>query len=262
MSSATLPFWHRRNTDAVARLFCVPHAGGGALAYRDWIPEGGRDLDVQPVQLPGREGQAGAPLVDTMTTLVNGVLGPAVAEASDRPIVLFGHSMGAAIAAEITAWLLRHGRRAPELLVVSSYSGSEDSPLRHGADVTDEELIENVLPMGGTDPRVLLESSMRAYFLEVIRNDLRLLRTYRRSYRRLPVPILAVGGDADDGVSPADLAAWRDRSSSSFRLCVRSGGHFPSREQARHLVDLVREDLSHRAFDTGTKGGPVPDLQR
>src|SRR6266545_727426 len=37
------------------RLFCFPHAGGGAAAYRSWPDLIGEDIDIVAVRLPGRE---------------------------------------------------------------------------------------------------------------------------------------------------------------------------------------------------------------
>ena len=40
---------------APVQLFCLPYAGGGASAFRRWPAEFGPDVEVLPVQLPGRE---------------------------------------------------------------------------------------------------------------------------------------------------------------------------------------------------------------
>ena len=46
-------FMPERVPYAPVRLFCFPHAGGGASAYRAWTKESA--LGAVPVQLPGRE---------------------------------------------------------------------------------------------------------------------------------------------------------------------------------------------------------------
>ncbi len=48
-------FASRPNPQARLRLFCFPHAGGGASFFRPWIGMLPPDIEVCPVQLPGRE---------------------------------------------------------------------------------------------------------------------------------------------------------------------------------------------------------------
>ena len=45
------------NPRARVRMFCFPYAGGGASAYRGWAAPLPPDVEVCPVQLPGREGR-------------------------------------------------------------------------------------------------------------------------------------------------------------------------------------------------------------
>ncbi|HEY4595173.1 MAG TPA: alpha/beta fold hydrolase, partial [Thermoanaerobaculia bacterium] len=78
-------------------MFCFPYAGGGASTYRGWGASLSSDLEVCPVQLPGRESRLREPALTSTESMV-----PAIADALapylNLPFVLFGHSMGAAIA--------------------------------------------------------------------------------------------------------------------------------------------------------------------
>lgn len=79
------------------RLFCLPHAGGSASLFRTWQAELGQDIEVCPVQLPGRENRLREPplraLPDVIAPLVD-----VLAKHTDKPYALFGHSMGALLA--------------------------------------------------------------------------------------------------------------------------------------------------------------------
>jgi pimeloyl-ACP methyl ester carboxylesterase len=101
------------------RLFCVPHAGGGASLFRHWqsgLPE---DLEVCGIQLPGRENRSRETPLSDLASIVRG-LGQALHPiALSGPFVLFGHSMGALIAFELVRWLQEHRRIRPVHLIVS-----------------------------------------------------------------------------------------------------------------------------------------------
>src|SRR5438270_384408 len=82
-----------RRPEAAIRLVCVPHAGAGPSAYREW-PAELPDLDLAVAYLPGRERRFVEPAVDRVEPIVD-QLGPAILDRDDRPVALFGHSMGA-----------------------------------------------------------------------------------------------------------------------------------------------------------------------
>src|SRR6185295_11175567 len=89
------------NPNARLRLFCFPYAGGGASAYRGWATALPSDLEVCPVQLPGRESRLREapftrpePLIQTLADVLEPHL--------DLPFVLFGHSMGGMISFELS----------------------------------------------------------------------------------------------------------------------------------------------------------------
>lgn len=242
-----LPRWERRNDRAPMRLICLPHAGGGPQAYRAWLNHRD-DLDVQPVGLPGRDGLTRWPLVADMATLVDQFVGPAVAQATDRPAALLGHSMGAAIAAETVAWLGRHRLPSPRLLVVSGYRG-DDHHREDAAGQTDDQLVEEMLALGGTEPKLFRDPEMRAYLLSVIRNDMALLQRYRKSYHRLSVPILALGGSEDPEVSAKQLEAWRIRTTGRFERRMLPGDHFYLHRQVARTLEIIMSVVSPDAPD-------------
>ncbi|MBZ4321255.1 thioesterase II family protein [Streptomyces huiliensis] len=235
-----LPFWDDRLPDARATMFCLPHAGGGASAYREWV-RASPTLDVQPVQLPGREQLIGRPGIDRMPELAS-LVGEMIADMAPRPFVLFGHSMGGAIAAEVTAWLEHGGYPPPALLVVSARPPVNQARPEPG-ESEDEWLVRRVLAMGGTPAGLLEDPEMRELFLGAIRTDMRLLRDYAPAFGRLSVPLLALGGTEDD-VTESRLAAWQDHFTAPIRVRMFSGGHFYLRQHREDVLAAVQDSLT------------------
>ncbi len=50
--------YRRERPDALARLFCLPFAGGTALTYARGFGLAPPELEVCPIQLPGRDDRA------------------------------------------------------------------------------------------------------------------------------------------------------------------------------------------------------------
>ena len=109
----------RSRIRAEVRLFCFPHAGGGASAYHQWpdlLPEW---VDVAPVQPPGREQRIAEPPIDDLARLIEALAG-GLADQIETPYAFFGHSLGALVAYELARAAYQPG------------STRTDRPLRFG----------------------------------------------------------------------------------------------------------------------------------
>src|SRR5688572_31776322 len=103
---------------ARVRMVCFAYAGGGASAFRRWaalMPDG---VEVVAAQPPGREARFVETPLRALAPMVGG-LRDAIAPLLDRPLVFFGHSLGALVAFELTRALREAGLRQPAHLFVS-----------------------------------------------------------------------------------------------------------------------------------------------
>jgi surfactin synthase thioesterase subunit len=213
---------------ASLRLFCFPHAGGSAVAYRPWAKELSTAVEVHAVQYPGRADRMTEPMVGDAHRLARLIAG-AMAPMMDRPAALFGHSMGAIVAYE-TARLLEERGAPPAHLFVS---GARPP---HRRDVTDEDRVADrdddgvvaaLAELGGSDAEVLADPEMRELVLPYVRNDFRLIEDYERRPGPNPdVPVTAIIGDADPHVDEARAREWAEATEGPFRLKVLPGDHF------------------------------------
>jgi len=224
------------------RLFCFPHAGGGASAYARWrvvLP----DIAVCPVRLPGRESRLREEAFEDIAALVTALAG-ALDHWLDEPFAFFGHSMGAGIAFELSREMRRRGRPLPQALIVS---GARAPQLRAGwiapAHPSDAELVEQLRQLDGIPPDLLDNHEALRLALPALRSDVRLYSEYRYSPGTpLPIPIAAYAGGSDPNVQPDQVEAWKQQTSAAFRFRVFEGGHFFLQSaQAEFLRELVSD---------------------
>jgi surfactin synthase thioesterase subunit len=233
----------QRRPRAGIQLFCLPYAGAGASAYRAWPAAFGEAIEVQCVQLPGRENRLREPAV-----LDPHEIATVIADRADRPFAIFGHSLGGRLGFEVTRALRKAGARLPLRLYPSSCRPPQvrlaDGPLDGVADADDAVLIGRLTAGGGVPAAVLAEPDLMELLLPTLRADLRWLDGYRyQEQPPLPVPITAFAG-ADDLVVPADLMpGWARHSTGPFALHVLPGGHFFLHEQLDRLARLIEHDL-------------------
>lgn len=209
------------------RLFCLPHAGGSALAYRRWDARSPAHVRVRPVELPGRGARMGEPLASRFDWLVDQIAGEIGTELDQAPYALFGHSFGALLAFEL-ARALRGRFGEPAALAVSGRNGPSvpsAGPSLHTE--PDPGLLRGLAAFGGTDERVLANPELRALFLPIVRADLLLAETYRRAPGQpLSCPVFVSFGRSDPLVSAAGLAAWKEETTGPVDLRPFPGGHF------------------------------------
>ena len=208
-------------------LLCLPAAGGGASIYTRWSAVLAPTVGVRPVTLPGRERLISeAPLRDC-ATLIDRLL-PDVASQLDRPYAIFGHSMGALVAFELTHALRQAGHPEPTCLVLSGYPAvtiPRRGPAIH--DASEDVVIDALRGFGGVPNEVLAIRDYRDYMLPLARADLAVIETYRYTPRpHLTCPVFAVGGEHDRTCPPEELEAWRDQTTGAFNRRLFPGGHF------------------------------------
>jgi pyochelin biosynthetic protein PchC len=222
------------------RLVCFPHAGAGPTAYRAWaelLPPG---VELLSVSYPGHQDRLGEPFAASVGELA-GTVARELAPLASAPLALFGHSMGALLAYEVTVRLeARHGI-VPRHLFVSGRQAPDwvDHRTLHLA--ADEELIDEIRTLGNRDLEVLAHPELRKLVLPVLRADYGLLAAHRRD-RIDPVaaPVTVYSGDRDPVCPVTELGAWSRVTTGGFALKVYPGDHFYLVPLAGQLVgDLL-----------------------
>jgi medium-chain acyl-[acyl-carrier-protein] hydrolase len=83
-------------------LICFPYAGGGATVFSEWKLLGSSNIDVWALSMPGRETRFHEKPYDSLKLLIDDFLPEFLAITSGKDYSIFGHSMGAQIAYELS----------------------------------------------------------------------------------------------------------------------------------------------------------------
>ena len=231
------------SSHARLRLFCFPHAGGGASLYRQWselLPEG---VDICPLYLPGRENRLSEPCFRRLAPLVE-ALAEALSPYMNVPFAFFGHSMGALISFELARYLRKKQRPGPQHLFVAAYRAPQ-LPDRYAPlhDLSDGKLIEMLSRFRGTPQAVLQHTELIKVFLPMLRADFELCETY--IYLQEPplsCPISVFGGEKDTLITTRELQAWNMQTRHTFKLNMLPGDHFFLNEQRELLLKSLSSE--------------------
>jgi pyochelin biosynthetic protein PchC len=231
---------YNSGTSAVRRIVCFPHAGGSASFFRPWLKHLPPAVELLAVQYPGRENRYAEPLVGTVAECAAESAKELLAEPV-RETVLFGHSMGAAIAYETMRLLEAEGAAHFIRLCVSGRRISEFPDPAAAVLRTDTQILSDMAELGGTQSEVLNEPDLREMLLHILRNDYLLIDRYRPPSDAAPIgaDILALIGDSDPQVDEKQVKAWASVTTGAFEWCAFPGGHFYLTDHARRVVELA-----------------------
>jgi pyochelin biosynthesis protein PchC len=238
-SSRSIRRYH--NTDANSpHLVCFPHAGGSASFYFPLSRALAPHFDVLVAQYPGRQDRRAEPFIDSIPELAEH-LAADLAEHTGRPLVLFGHSMGATVAFEVARRLAGAGLPTPLRLFASARRAPAHGRTRHVHLRDDEGLISELRRMSGTDSRVLGNDDLMRLALPIIRNDYKAVETYRAEPgARVDCPVTVLVGDSDPTTTLAEAEAWRDHTTAGFDMRVfPSSGHFYVTDRLHDVIDAI-----------------------
>jgi medium-chain acyl-[acyl-carrier-protein] hydrolase len=251
----------RPNPQACVRLFCFPYAGGSASIFRTWSGGLPAEIEVCPVQLPGRGSRLMEPPYTRLSRLVQ-TLSRVLHPYMDVPFAFFGHSMGALLCFELARQLRRLYGLNPLHLFVSGHRAPQipdpDPPIHQ---LPDDEFMEELHCLNGTPEDVLQNALLMQLMLPALRADFEMCEAYMYTIEApLGCPISAFGGLQDQNILRSDLEAWRDQTSVSFKLRMFPGDHFFLHTSKLLLLETLSEELYRFVIKKEAMTGSARDL--
>ena len=240
-------------------MVCFPHAGGGSSFFRSWPAALPEDVELAAVVLPGREDRIREARMRDIAEVADAVA-LVLEKQEDSPLILFGHSLGAAISVEVALRLERAGR-PPLCLAVSSFPGPAKGVSQYLREpLSDDALLAELAALDAPGGHLLTDPQMREMFLPMLRADYDMLASYRPWQRReLSTPVLACAGRSDPTLRADDVNAWERATSGRFKARVFRGGHFYLVDERRLVVAEVVGFADRCLLDEKT---PTQELMR
>ncbi|MFB6258520.1 MAG: SDR family NAD(P)-dependent oxidoreductase, partial [Flavobacteriales bacterium] len=235
------------------RLLCFPYFAGGASVFSDWHEQLPDDVEVCPVQFPGREERADEEAYDDVFELV-AKMADVIEPLLSIPVAFYSHSSGAGIAFELARYLRREMNVHPVKFVVGGWRAPDmDSPFPHLQKIDDQEVYEDKniphikdhlrsleIPDSVVDNEELFNEMLPA-----LRADILLGKKYSY-YEESPLscPILAIGGTDDSVFSEKDIKEWEKHTASDFEYQEVKGGHLFCRDNKEELLALLKNEVA------------------
>lgn len=225
------------------RLICFHHAGGNPHVFGPWADWLAPDIEMITIELPGHGIRTIEPLLTSAEEVARALV-PELLPLFTKPLFFLGHSMGAVLAYETVRQLLNVGARPEHLYVIGAYPPC----VKHKELLsvqTDDILLQKIVELGGIPSELLADEELLAYFLPILRSDLKMAEVYYSPPSSLPCPTTIFAGK-DDIISIEDLAKWRLMNPPTFHMGIYDGGHFFLHENNQVFLGDLRKSLDQQ----------------
>ena len=219
-------------------IWCLPFAGASYYSYRPLFKSLENTIPVKYLELPGRGNRVDESLCINYHKMLDDLydqIAPKVTE----PFVLFGHSMGAQLAYDITCLLeIRAGLR-PDKLVVSGRGAPHSVEMKRRHDLPMNEFKQELKQLGGVPKEIIEDQEFFSFFERILRADFQAIEDYvYTGHNVLNVPILALLGDNEE-TTENQSRSWSQYTNNLFHLEIYKGGHFFLFDHVEEILKLI-----------------------
>jgi len=220
-----------------ARLFCWHDAGGSAELFAPFAALGAAGIEVHAVSHTRNVEPSVASAARYLREAVD-----YVRRRSDRPFVLFGHSMGGLMAWRLVEELRQVEAALPSLVVLSALPTALTA--EHTQSILASDIDRAFRLIMGERGRTL------EYVKEAFAADSRLWWALAETERKgapLDVPVLGLVGADDHVATEQGMSDWAKGKTTRFSARVLPGGHFYLNEEASsgRMVDELTRQITH-----------------
>ncbi|MBN2801589.1 MAG: SDR family NAD(P)-dependent oxidoreductase [Deltaproteobacteria bacterium] len=233
------------------RLFLLPYLGAGASVFADWNL--GDDVELCPIQLPGREERYDEPPIEDANKMMM-AMADAMEPLLDLPFAIYGHSFGGNIAFSLASYLqAKKNKIAIHIFIGAAVAPGVDNPLEKEFNITDknealnlpDNILRELLRRIGTSSEILDDPIIFDRLKPALKADLAI--TKQRLFpenHMLNSPITAIGGDRDHLYSIDLLNNWKNHTS-DFTLSEVKGKHLfiHDKTSLKELLSLLKKTL-------------------
>lgn len=232
------------NTEAKLRLVLLHHAGGSSAFYQSWFKHLPHDVEGVAVDLPGRQASWEEPNLSYYKEAIWHIR-KQLDSLDSLPTILFGHSMGSAMAYLVAQSYEQEKHVRPSPIIGLALSG-RCPPWRVRDNIGDlpiHELKQRIKDFGGVPQAMNQVPEIFEVFLKLIKADLQMVENIPlvAPHQRFTFPMLAFAGTEDRCATVHDMKHWFECSEHEPHCISLPGHHF---FLAQHVPFILSQVIS------------------
>lgn len=227
------------------KLFCLPYAGGTASIYNKWKKSIKKNIEICPIDLPGRGNRFNEPLCQSMNDVVNDIFHRIRNSLDIQPYAFFGYSMGSWISYELIRKALKSGYRPP----VHAFFAAKDAPQviskREKMHLLEHDVfVQRIMKLGGTPEGLFENDELMEIFMEILRTDYKVVETYSHEEKESKINCnISVLYGTEDNYPTEDIEAWAHITNGECTLSGFDDGHFFINNYSDEIINIINSTL-------------------
>lgn len=209
-------------------LFCFPYAGGSSSLFKTWANKLSKEINVIPVEYPGHGFRFNEPLQSDIHSLVDILFKELKQKIIESEYCLFGHSLGALVAYELTLKIRRASLNLPLNLIVSGAGGAQFREKDRIAHLPRQVFIHEMQKKyHGFIEIVLKNHELLELIVPVLQADFSIAENYYyQPQTPLDCPIRVIRAVNDSSLILDELLGWQEHSKQKISIIPIPGDHF------------------------------------
>ena len=231
------------------KLFCFTYAGGTTAFYDELKSRLAGQIEVIPLEYPGRATRKKEPFCKNITELAEDMLRQMETDLmSEKPYALMGYSMGSIVVFEILSIL----SRKPEIKISKPVhvflAAHEPKTKREFSDrqgKNEEQLIrERMVLFGGIPEKLLHNETFWRIYMPMYRADFRMIWDYDFDAMKLREEIPATIFFSETDTPRKEMIAWEKYFIGKNHYHAFDGNHFFIRKHIDVIAKIITDTLS------------------
>lgn len=209
------------------------------MFYSKWSNNFSEDIEVYPVQLPGRENRIGEHPINEINELCDSII-YAIKPYLDIPFAIFGHSMGGIVSFELARKLAVKNMPLPKIIFISATVPPHIlEKCEKTYNLSEKEFLERLVGYDNINTEMFKFKEFYEHFLPTLRADFKVVETYKAPKEKLSCPIVVCGGNNDSFVPVEFLKEWNKYSEKEVEIKIFEGNHFYISNNVKELCSSI-----------------------
>lgn len=228
------------------QLFILPYAGGSTFTFRKLAERINKDVDVIPVEYPGRGLRAKETLsTKSFESFFNDIVKYIYQyRIADIPFCLMGYSMGSILAYELLIQKKISGKI--KHLFISAEIPPKDRALelQKLGPPTEDLILERVRGLGGLNERMMKDQRFKDIYIKPMLSDYRLLFDYSFCDYQRKIEVNTTFFYCEKDTPLSDIKKWSNLLDGTFDFHEFGNNHFFINQHYKEIAKVINYHLS------------------
>ncbi|HGD2994933.1 TPA: thioesterase II family protein [Streptococcus agalactiae] len=228
------------------KLLLLPYAGGSALFYTHWEKYLKENIEIIPIEFPGRGLRFKEKPCDKISDLIDSIWDTVEREIKNQRYVIFGYCVGTIVLYELFRRIRKNKLTEPEHCFICAYS--PPNLIKNVVDeknISEEELLLEWCTKSRISRELLEEKSYLKIFYDVWKLDRKMVNNYlfKGDIELFNCNITLISGDEDFALCQKDIECWKDFTRGSVENIVVKGSHDFLKTNEKSVVKIINTTL-------------------